>query len=173
MGWGGSAMSQRKRLKYTVVDQSRLRDADAIKDALDKARDQGQPVLLSDALLIEMLKVKDSYNVGMIDQLVARSALEDQAWMRANVDRVRTTRERVFAELTATGFTVLPSEANFLFIRPPQTKPAAQLMAVLREHRILVRYFPGERTGQYIRVTIGTDKQMDRFLAVLREVCGQ
>ena len=54
------------------------------------------------------------------------------------------------------GFTVLPSATNFLFIKPPRLS-AAEVFAALRARKILVRYFPGELTGEYLRVTIGTD----------------
>lgn len=113
----------------------------------------------------EMLKVKDSYNVSMLTQVLAVAALGDQARMLANVAQVRATRERVTARLTQLGFQVLPSQANFLFAAPPA--PAAALFAALRDDGVLVRYFPGPRTGSFLRITIGTDADMDAFLAAV------
>jgi len=80
---------------------------------------------------------------------------------------VVATRERVAAELDRRGFLVIPSGANFLFISPPAGQAAADLFESLRDRNILVRYFPGERTGDWLRVTIGTDADMDAFLAAL------
>ena len=62
---------------------------------------------------------------------------------------------------------IVPSASNFLFVSPPAGTPAAELFARLRQAKILVRYFPGGRTGNYLRVSIGTDAQMDAFLAAL------
>jgi len=113
-------------------------------------------------LIREMLKVKDSYNVNMLTQLLAVAALEDQAYMIETTRRVRNTRDRVRTRLEGLGFDVLPSAANFLFARPPI--PAAAFFHALREHGILVRYFPGERTGDRVRITIGLEQEMDAFL---------
>ncbi len=119
-------------------------------------------------LISEMLKVKDSYNVNMLTQVAAVAALEDQAYMIETTDRVRRTRERVRARLEELGFDVLPSAANFLFTRPPI--PAADFFHALREHGVLVRYFPGERTGDRVRITIGLDREMDTFLAAAQAI---
>ena len=122
-------------------------------------------------LIQEMLKVKDSYNVGMLTQLVATTAFDDREYMLANVARVRATRERVSTELERLGFGVLPSEANFVFTRPPV--PGDAFARGLRDRGILVRYFAGERTGGYVRVTVGTDEEMDAFLAASAAIVGR
>ncbi|MCS6770994.1 MAG: histidinol-phosphate transaminase [Kiritimatiellae bacterium] len=118
--------------------------------------------------LIEALfKIKDSYNIDAIAQRLGIEAVRDQAWMRANADRIIATRGRVADALAALGWKVLPSAANFLFARPPGGD-AAGIFAKLRARNILVRHFPGPRTGEYLRITIGTDEQMDALLAALR-----
>ena len=66
---------------------------------------------------------------------------------------------------------MLPSESNFLFARPA-SKCAGELFAALRERGIFVRYFKGPRTGDRLRITIGTDEQMDALLSALRELDG-
>ena len=119
-------------------------------------------------LIRQMMKVKDSYNVGTLPQVLGEAALADQSHMQANVERIRATRERVRDELNALGFDVVPSAANFLFAAPPVD--AAHLMQRLKEHGVLVRYFPGERTGRYLRITIGTDEEMDVLLQRLAEL---
>ena len=114
-----------------------------------------------------LYKLKDSYNVDRLAQAVALAALEDVPWMRENAGKIVATRERVAAELQKRGFRVVPSASNFLFVEPPAGRSAARLFSDLREKKILVRYFPGERTGTYLRVSIGTDAQMDAFFAAL------
>ena len=120
--------------------------------------------------LIEALyKVKDSYNVDAIAQSVALAALGDLKWMKANVAKVRRTRKRVADALARRGWDVAPSESNFLFARPAH-RPAAEIFSKLRERSIFVRYFPGPRTGDRIRITVGTDPDSDALLAALAEL---
>ena len=121
-------------------------------------------------LISALYKVKDSYNVDAIAQAVALAALKDLPWMRANVAKVRRTRARVEKELTGLKWNVLPSKSNFLFARPYRYK-AKLLFKKLRERNIFVRYFKGPRTGDRIRITIGTDAEMDRFLDAVKSIC--
>ena len=118
-------------------------------------------------LIGALYKLKDSYNVDRLAQAIALAALGDVPWMQANAKKIVATRERVAAELQKRGFRVVPSASNFLFVEPPAGRSAAQLFADLREQKILVRYFPGGRTGNYLRVSIGTDAQMDVFFAAI------
>ncbi|MCG2660421.1 MAG: histidinol-phosphate transaminase [Kiritimatiellae bacterium] len=120
------------------------------------------------APLIEALfKIKDSYNVGRITQAAALAALSDQAHMQTLVERTKATRRRTITELERMGFRVFPSETNFLWVKPPQIS-AADLYRRLREQNILVRYFPGGRTQDYLRITIGTDEQMQALVNAMR-----
>ncbi|MGD9612704.1 MAG: histidinol-phosphate transaminase [Kiritimatiellia bacterium] len=118
-------------------------------------------------LIGALYQLKDSYNVDRLAQAVALAALGDWPWMEANARRIVATRERTAAELRKRGFRIVPSAANFLFVEPPAGRAAADLFADLRARKILVRYFPGGRTGTYLRVSIGTDAQMDAFLAAI------
>lgn len=123
-------------------------------------------------LIAGMMKAKDSYNVNALTQLIGEAALRDQLHMRANADRIRHTRARVSAALTARGFTVLPSATNFIFARPPAVTTAAALKQALYDRGIIIRHFPAPRTAPYIRVTIGTDADMDAFLTETTRLCG-
>ena len=115
--------------------------------------------------LIEALyKVKDSYNADAVAQAVALAALNDLPWMKANVAKVRKTRARVAKALARLGWDVPESSSNFLFARPAH-RPAKEIFEALRERHVYVRYFPGPRTGDRLRITIGTDQEMDEFLA--------
>jgi histidinol-phosphate aminotransferase len=117
--------------------------------------------------LIEALyKVKDSYNSDAVAQAVALAALKDLPWMRRNASKVKKTRTRVAKELTKRGWDVLPSESNFLFAKPAH-RSAAELFTELRSRNIFVRYFTGSRTSDRLRITIGTDKEMDILLDTL------
>jgi histidinol-phosphate aminotransferase len=119
-------------------------------------------------LISGMMKVKDSYNVNALSQACALAALRDQAHVQENAARIRATRERVSCELRSLGFAVIPSDANFVFVKPPL--PANEFFDALRERKIIVRYFPGEVTGAFVRVTIGTDQEMDSFLAATEAI---
>ncbi len=120
--------------------------------------------------LIEALyKVKDSYNVDALAQPVACAALRDQAWMRANVEKVKKTREGLSLVLRSRGWDVPPSQSNFLFAKPAH-RPAAELFEQLRLRHIFVRYFPGPRTGDRLRITIGTEADMAALLDALQEL---
>ena len=120
-------------------------------------------------LIAALYKVKDSYNVDAIAQAVALAAVKDQKWMKANVAKVVKTRRWFTAELVRRGWDVLPSESNFVFARPPR-RNAAGLFDALRERNIFVRYFRGPKTGDRLRVTIGTDNQMKKLLKALNEL---
>ena len=120
-------------------------------------------------LIDALYKVKDSYNVDAIAQAVALAAVKDQRWMKANVAKVVKTRRWFTAELERRGWDVLPSESNFVFARPPR-RNAASLFAALRARNIFVRYFRGPKTGDRLRVTIGTDVQMKKLLKALDEL---
>ena len=119
-------------------------------------------------LIDAVYKLKDSYNVDALAQAIALAALTDLAPMQANAARIRATREATRAALESRGWTVVPSHSNFLFAAPPPSTPsAADIFQSLRDKNILVRYFPGPRTGTHLRITIGTDDQMAALLAAL------
>lgn len=123
-------------------------------------------VIGPEPLITALYKIKDSYNMDMLAQVVAQAALSDLDYMRANVAKIRATRQRLTTALTQRGWHVCPSQTNFLFARPPQ-KNAAEVFAYLKSEKIYVRYFPGPLTGDYLRITIGTDDQTDTLLATL------
>jgi histidinol-phosphate aminotransferase len=109
--------------------------------------------------------IKDSYNVNALTQAAALAAFQDEAWMREQTAKVMATRARIAGALTGRGWRVHDSSTNFLWARPPGD--AAAVFQTLRERNVLVRYFPGPATGDHLRITIGTDVQMDTFLAAL------
>lgn len=122
---------------------------------------------LGAAPLIDALhRIKDSYNTSMLTQAIGRAALEDQDHLTSCVARLTSTRERVADTLRQRGWAVARSATNFLWMKPPQ-KPASEVFESLRARGIFVRYFKGPVTGGHLRVTVGTDAQMDALLAAL------
>jgi len=125
------------------------------------------------ASLIDALnRVKDSFNSYPLDRLAQAAALaayEDDAWFRDSCSKVIASRERLSGELTALGFEVVPSAANFVFARH-EGYDAATLAARLREKEIIVRHFNAARIDQHLRISIGTDTECDALLDALREI---
>jgi len=127
----------------------------------------------SEELIEGLARVKDSINSYTVDRLAqvgAREAMKDDAYFQETRSRIIQTRERVSGRLTETGFNVLPSQANFIFVGHSRC-PGRTLFRELRERGILVRYFDKPKIDNYLRVTIGTDEEMDRFLEVITDIC--
>jgi len=120
-------------------------------------------------LTAEMMKVKDSYNVNRLSQVAAWHALDDVGTMRENVGRVVATRDRLVASLDDLGFDVVPSSANFVFAAH-RSVPARHIVAELDSRRILVRHFDSARLDDSLRISIGTDLEIDTFLGAVREI---
>ena len=117
-------------------------------------------------LLAGLRTVKDSYNVSRLSQAAAVAALGDLPAMQANVARVRATRARLTAGLERLAFRVLPSEANFVLARRPGVDqgPVARALAA---RDILVRHFARPGLEDALRITVGTNDEVDALLAAL------
>ena len=129
---------------------------------------------LGQADLIEALtRVKDSFNSYPLDRLAIAggvAAIEDGEGFRQMRGRIIATRERMSAGLAERGATVLPSAANFVFASFAG-RDAAALATALRERRVLVRHFrQPQRIAPYLRISVGTDAQIDALLQALDEV---
>ncbi|MEI6563464.1 MAG: histidinol-phosphate transaminase [bacterium] len=119
-------------------------------------------------LISALFKIKDSYNLDRLTQAAATAALSDQAHMRANAARIIATRQRLAEKMKQLGFAVCSSDANFLWVRHEQ--PAKAIFESLKAMGILIRYFPGPKTGDYLRVTIGNDKDVDSLVVSLEAI---
>jgi histidinol-phosphate aminotransferase len=128
---------------------------------------------IGQAELVEALRrVKDSFNSYPLDRLAevgAIASLQDQAYFQKTCSAVVQRRTQLAAKLALIGFDVLPSSANFVFAKHAQSSGSALALA-LREQAIAVRNFSGARTSDYLRITIGSDDELDRLLAVLTEI---
>jgi histidinol-phosphate aminotransferase len=103
-------------------------------------------------LIAALARVKDSYNVNRLSLAAAAAALDDYAWMEANVQRIRATRTRLAVALDGIGFDVVPSQANFVFARRPG-KDLEPLHEELRARGILVRHFATPELRDGLRIT--------------------
>jgi histidinol-phosphate aminotransferase len=129
----------------------------------------------NEELIEGLCRVRDSFNSYTVDRLAqaaAAAALTDTDYYDGINARICKTRNRIQTELRAIGFDVIPSQANFIFASPSsaQDKTAEQLFLALKEKGILVRYFKKPRIDNYLRISIGTDDDMDAFLRIIKEI---
>ncbi len=126
--------------------------------------------------LIEAINsVKNSFNSYTMDRLAqagAAAAMRDTAYFEQTRRKIMATRERSTAAMERLGFTVLPSKTNFIFATHPD-KEAAALFRALRERNILVRYFAKPGIDRFLRITIGTDEEMDALIGALEQILAE
>lgn len=123
-------------------------------------------------LISHLYDVKNSFNSYPVDALaqeIGYASVMDSDVIKAHARKIVATRERVSKELKKLGFDMPESYANFIFIRHASVK-AVDIFKALRLEGIVVRYFNQPRIDNYLRVTIGTDAQMDRFLEVIGQI---
>jgi histidinol-phosphate aminotransferase len=114
-------------------------------------------------------KIKDSYNLDRLALVAGAAALRDQAWMKTNRAKILGTRRRLDEGLTALGFDVLPSSANFVFARLDTDARARAAYQFLKARGILVRYFDRPLLADGLRITVGTDDEIAALLVSLAE----
>lgn len=123
--------------------------------------------------LIEGLeRLKNSFNSYPLDRPAlagAQASLEDQSYFEQRRDQLITVREWTTNELSLLGFEVTPSKANFVFASHPQ-HAAKGLYEALKQKGILVRYFNKARIDNHLRISIGTEQEMQRFIEVTRSL---
>jgi histidinol-phosphate aminotransferase len=124
------------------------------------------------ALIRQLYKVKDSYNCDALSLVAAAAAIEDQEYFRSIRARIVATRGRMEKALTELGFTVCPSHANFVWCRR-EDRPIKPIYEELKKRYILVRYMNYEGYGDGLRITVGTDEEIDRLLAELTAILGE
>lgn len=124
----------------------------------------------SETLIRYLNNVKYSFNSYTMNQLTltaGAAALRDEAYFKKTIHKIIATRERVKEEFQKLGFLFGDSQSNFLFVTHPDVH-AQKLFEALKEEHIYVRYFNKPRIDNYLRITIGTDEEMDVLLDVLR-----
>jgi histidinol-phosphate aminotransferase len=123
-------------------------------------------------LIDGLCRIRDSFNSYSVDRLAnagAAAAITDTAYYREINRKIENTRDRIAAALRELKFTVLPSAANFLFVKAPGIG-GSEFFTGLRERGILVRWFNKPRIADYVRISIGTDDDMDEVLKVCKEI---
>ncbi|CAK7069764.1 MAG: Histidinol-phosphate aminotransferase [Desulfovibrio sp.] len=129
-------------------------------------------VVADENLVAALRTVKDSFNsypVDMLAQAGAEAAIRDADYCRETVEKIVETRAYTIGELWKLGISTLPSDANFVFARFDDP-PAEAVFGALRKHGVLVRWFSGKRTRNFLRITIGTREEMDILLSALKEI---
>ncbi len=123
--------------------------------------------LVAQPPIIAMLrKVKDSYNCDALSLAGATAAIDDQKWLQDNRQRIIATRQRMSASLRELGFQVTPSQANFVWCTRTD-RPVQPLYEALKQDQVLVRYMNYAGWGDGLRISVGSDDQIDAALSLL------
>jgi len=123
-------------------------------------------------IIADLNRIKYSfnpYNLNRLSQIAGTASVLDIQYFSECCSKIISTRERSAGELRALGFEMTESRTNFLFVRHPRLK-GAELYKKLRGRGILVRHFGGERIEDYVRITIGSDKEMDALIEALAAI---
>ena len=110
----------------------------------------------------------NSYTMNYPSQVLGTAALKDKEYFEATVKKIINTRERVKVQLRELGFSFPESKANFVFASH-ESVPAEEIFKALREADIYVRYWNKPRINNSLRITIGTDAEMDALIAFLKK----
>ena len=117
----------------------------------------------------QLLKVKDSYNCDALSIAAATAAIDDQAWLADNRGKIVATRRRLTDEMRRLGYDALESQANFVWCTHPE-RPHKPVYEALKAAGILIRYMNYPGWGDGLRVSVGTDAEIDAFLARMRSL---
>lgn len=123
-------------------------------------------------IISKLYDVKNSFNSYPVDslaQVIGQASMEDSEYVHQNAQKIIKTREWTKIELKRLGFIMPDSYANFVFASHPHHK-AQDLFMKLREKGILVRYFNKPRIDQYLRITIGTQSQMEKLIREMENI---
>ena len=124
----------------------------------------GHPDLIS-----ALHKIRDSYNVNGLGQIAAEATLGDLKYYRANFKKIIVTREWLSRELTQLDFRVFSSQTNFILVQPPRFT-AREWQEKLRARKILVRWFDFPEVEKYLRITIGTQAEIETLAQAARQI---
>jgi histidinol-phosphate aminotransferase len=124
-------------------------------------------VIAQPTVIEQLLKVKDSYNCDALSIAGATAAIDDQAWLRENRAKLMNTRERLTKGLNQLGFSTVPSQANFVWCSHP-SRSAKAVYESLKSNQVLVRYMNYAKWGDGLRISVGTDEQIDACLGLMK-----
>ena len=120
-------------------------------------------------IIDQLMKVKDSYNCDALSIAGATAAIDDQDWLHQTRSKILATRNRMRARLADLGFSVTPSQANFLWCTDAQT-PLEPIYDELKLNRILVRYMNYAGWGEGLRISVGSDDQAEACLNLISDM---
>jgi len=123
------------------------------------------------ALIEALQKIRDSYNVNGLGQVAAMATLENSDYYQRNIRKIIAGRNTLSHGLEQLGFSVLPSETNFILARPPRFSAKAWLEK-LRGEKILVRWFDQHGIRDFLRITVGTDGEVQKLLTAAHRILG-
>jgi histidinol-phosphate aminotransferase len=129
-------------------------------------------VMAGKELIDALSTVKDSFNsypVNSLTQRIGEIALSDESYYQSINDKIVASRENFSTDLGKLGWIVLPSKANFVFARK-EGVPGKEIYMKLKERGILVRHFDAEKVRDYVRITIGTQEDMQRLLGQMKSL---
>jgi histidinol-phosphate aminotransferase len=125
------------------------------------------------ALIEGLERVKNSFNsypLGREAIAGATASINDSQYFEISRQKIIQSRTWTHEQLTTLGFSILPSHANFVFAKPPTGYTAEILYQQLKAKNILVRYFNNARIDEYLRITIGTQDEMQTFIKTLADI---
>ena len=110
----------------------------------------------------------NSYTMNQTAIAAGTAAAEDTEYFAQCVGKIKATRKKTEEALRELGFSFPRSQSNFLFVTH-ESVPAKELFTALRAEKIFVRYFEKPRIDNYLRITIGSDEEMDALIAFLKD----
>jgi histidinol-phosphate aminotransferase len=131
--------------------------------------------IASKEIIEDLEKIKFStnpYNINRLTLAAGEAAVDSDAYYKENAKKIIATREKTVKALKALGFTILDSKANFIFAKNPKIS-GGDFYAELKKKGVLVRHFEKEKIRDFVRITIGTDEQMEVFLQKTQEVLSE
>ena len=120
-------------------------------------------------IIHELTKVKDSYNCDALSIAGATAAMDDQAWLQENRAKIIATRTRLTEQMRSLGFEAVESQANFVWFTHP-SQPVKPVYEELKSNGILVRYMNYPDWGDGLRISVGSDEQIDACVTMIKSV---
>ena len=121
------------------------------------------------SVIRELVKVKDSYNCDVLSLAAATAAVQDQQYLATTRRMILASRQRLTSSLRELGFDVTPSQANFVWARRSD-RPVKPIYEALKARKILVRYMNYADYGDGLRISVGTDDEIDKLLKELKVI---
>ncbi len=128
--------------------------------------------IASEEMIADLNKIKFSfnpYNINRLTLLAGIAAVEDVEYFKSCTARIAATREKTTQALQALGFTVLPSKTNFIFANPNEIS-GTEYFTALREKGVLVRHWQKAPIADFVRITIGSEEEMETFVEITKEI---